>query len=228
MNNFALSGALATAPSSAFAELRERPRFWFPLLIVVVSTVALVAWYYNIVDVDWLKDAMFGNNPNMKPEQRAAAISMMTRTTFLWSGVVGVCLVIPVILLIQALVLFLTAKVTKVPLGFKHWFAMSSWVSLTGLLGTVVAALLLIMSDTSQIGPGVLASLSINELLLHRPMGSPGEGWFQAINIPALLSWILMIIGVRTWSQRGWSFSAAFVLVPIVAIYGLWAFISFR
>ena len=37
MNNLALSVALATAPSSAFNELRERPRFWFPLLLIVLS-----------------------------------------------------------------------------------------------------------------------------------------------------------------------------------------------
>ena len=37
MNNLELSVALATAPSSAFAELRERPRFWFPLLLLVAD-----------------------------------------------------------------------------------------------------------------------------------------------------------------------------------------------
>ena len=47
MNNLALSVALATAPASAYGELRERPRFWFPLVVLVVSTVAIVYWYYE-------------------------------------------------------------------------------------------------------------------------------------------------------------------------------------
>ena len=47
MNNLDLSVALATAPSSAFDELRERPRFWFPLLLLIASTVALIYWYYS-------------------------------------------------------------------------------------------------------------------------------------------------------------------------------------
>ena len=51
MNNLALSAALATAPSSAFVELRERPRFWFPLLLVVLTTVALNYWYFSVVDI---------------------------------------------------------------------------------------------------------------------------------------------------------------------------------
>jgi hypothetical protein len=58
-------------------------------------------------------------------------------------------------------------------------------------------------------------------------MGSPGQGLLDAISIPSLLSWGLMIIGVRTWTQRSWGFSAAFVLVPIVVIFAIWAFITF-
>jgi uncharacterized membrane protein len=37
-----------------------------------------------------------------------------------------------------------------------------------------------------------------------------------------------MIIGVRVWSQRSWAFSAAFILVLLFIVYGIWAFFSFR
>ena len=59
-------------------------------------------------------------------------------------------------------------------------------------------------------------------------MGSPGHALFESLTIPAVLSWILMIIGVRTWSQRSWAFSAIFILLPVVVIYGIWAFFAFR
>jgi len=228
MNDLAVSVALATAPSSAFAELRERPRFWFPLVISIIATVVLGYWYYSVVDIEWLKDTVFGANPNPDAAKHAAAMAMMTRTTLLWSSVVGGAIITPIFLLIQALLLWLAAKVTKVSLGYKHWFTMASWTSLTGLLGFVVAAILILMSDTNQIAPGVTTALSLNELVFHRPMGAPGQGLLDAINIPSLLSWALMIIGVRTWTQRSWGFSAAFVLVPVVVIFAIWAFIAFR
>jgi hypothetical protein len=228
MNDLALTAALATAPSSAFAELRERPRFWFPLLVMVISTALLGYWYYSVVDVEWLKNTIFGAHPNPDPAKHAAAMAMMTRTTLLWSSMVGAVVITPVFLLIQALLLWLAAKLTKVPVEYKRWFVMASWTSLTGLLGFVVAAILLLMSDTNQIAPGVMTALSLNELVFHRPMGSPGQGVFDAISIPALLGWTLMIIGVRTWSGKSWGFSAAFVLVPVVVIFGLWAFFSFN
>jgi hypothetical protein len=231
MNNLALSVALATAPSSAFGELRERPRFWFPLLLLVASTVAIVYWYYSMVDIEWLKDAMYSNNPDFQklPEaERAATIAMLGRNTLLWGSVIGTIFFLPIVFLLSALYLLLAAKVTKLPQGFKHWFAFSCWTSLPLLLSTVVGAIFLILSDNSQVSPSVMQPLSINELLLHRPMGSPGYALFESLSIPAVLSWVLMIIGVRTWSQRSWAFSAIFILLPAVVIFGIWAFFAFR
>jgi hypothetical protein len=231
MNNLALSVALATAPSSAFAELRERPRFWFPLLLLVASTVAIVFWYYSMVDIEWLKDTMFSNNPDILklPEsERAARMAMLSRNTLLLSSVIGTIFFLPIVFLVSALYLLLAAKITKLPQGFKHWFAFSCWTALPLLLSTVVAAIFLILSDNSQVGPSVMQPLSINELVLHRPIGSPGYALFESLAIPSMLSWILMIIGVRVWSQRSWAFSAIFILLPTVVIYGIWAFFAFR
>ena len=228
MKDPALAVALAIAPSAAFAELRERPRFWFPLVLMVLATVAINYWYYSIVDLEWFKDTMFASNPHMSEQERAAAMGMVTRTTMLWSSVVGTVIFLPVVFLIQALLLLVAAKITKAGLGYKYWFSMACWSSLPALLGIIVGAILLLLSDTPQISPGLIQPLSLNELLVHLPMGSPGESLLQTLGIPAFLSWALMIIGVRTWSQRTWAFSAAFVLVPNILIYGLWAFFAFR
>jgi hypothetical protein len=230
-SNLALSVALATTPSSTFVELRERPRFWFPLLLVVASTVALIYWYYSIVDIEWLKDAMYSNDPNMRklPEaQRAAAMAALGRNTFLWGSVISTLFVLPIFMLLQALYLLLAAKATKLQPGFKHWFALGCWSALPLLVSTVVSALFLIISNNAQVSPSVMQPLSINELMLHRPIGSPGYAMFESLSIPSVWSWILMIIGVRTWSQRSWAFSAIFILLPIVVLYGTWSAFAFR
>jgi hypothetical protein len=228
MNDVAVLVALATAPSSAYAELRERPRFWFPLLLVVLSTVAVVYWYYSVVDVDWFKETMFGNNPGLSPEQKAAVMGMMTRTTLLWGSVVSIFLAVPVTLLVTGVVWLVMAKITKLPQGFKHWFTFASWSSLPLVLGNVVAAVLLAIADTAQISPGVTQALSLNELLFHRPMGAPGANLLGSVGIPAFLSWALSVIGVHTWSQRSWLFSVLFVAIPTVLFYGIWATFAFK
>jgi len=231
MNNLALSVALATAPSSAFVELRERPRFWFPLLLVVLTTAGLTYWYYSMVDIEWLKDLMSSTDPSfqkMSEDERAAAMAMFGRNMLLWSSVISMFIIIPVVLLLEALYLLVAAKITKLSFGFKHWFALACWTSLPMLLTTVVAAILLILSENSQVAPSVMAPLSLNELLFHVPAGGPGYTLLESLGIPAFLSWALMMIGVRTWSQRSWAFSAILTLLPWVVIYGLWAFFAFR
>lgn len=231
MNNLELSVALATAPSSAFVELRERPKFWFPLLLLVVSTVAIMYWYYSVVDIEWLKEVVLSNDSaiqNLPEDKRAQAMAMYGRNTMLWGSVIGAALGMPIVFLVSALYLLLAAKVTKLPQGFKHWFAFSCWSSLPLLLSCVVAAIFLFMSDTTQMSPSILQPLSVNELVLHRPIGSPGYALFESLAIPSVLSSILMIIGVRTWSQRSWAFCAIFILLPTVVIYGIWAFFAFR
>jgi hypothetical protein len=231
MNNIEVAIALATAPSSAFAELRERPRYWFPLLALVVSTAAILYWYYSMVDIEWLKDVMFSNNPDLQklPEdQRAQAMAMYGRNTLLWGSLIGAAIGLPIVFLLSALYLLLAGKVTKLTPGFKHWFAFSCWTSMPLLISSVVTAILLLVSDSSQIGAGVLQPLSLNELIFRLPFGAPGQGLLDTLSIPAFLSWGLMIVGVRAWSQRSWAFSALFILVPTAVIYGLWAFFAFR
>jgi hypothetical protein len=231
MNNLALTAALATAPNTAFAELRERPRFWFPLLLLVATTAALFYWYYSIVDIEWFKDAIYSNNAQIQalPEaDRARAMGMVGRGMLLWGSVIGVAIGLPAVFLITALYFLLAAKVTKLPQGFKHWLALVCWTSLPILLNTIVAAIFILMSDNAQISPSVLQPLSINELLVHLPVSNPGHAMLSSLSIPALLSSILAIIGVHTWSQRSWTFSAIVALIPLVLFYGIWAIFAFR
>src|SRR3954468_12979501 len=103
MNNLTVATSLATSPTSAFAELRERPRFWFPLLLVILSSLAILVWYYSIVDIEWMKDALYSNNPQfqkMPEEQRAQAMAFDGRNMMLISGVIGICVAVPVFYLL--------------------------------------------------------------------------------------------------------------------------------
>jgi uncharacterized membrane protein YhdT len=150
------------------------------------------------------------------------------RNTLLISGIVGTFIGMPIAFLVSALYYLVAAKVTKVPLGYKHWFSMVCWASLPILLNSVVAVIFMLLRDNDQIGPSVLQPLSLNELLFHRPLGSQGQTFLDSLSIPAFISMGLSIIGVRTFSQRSWAYSAVVALIPVVLIYGIWAFFAFR
>jgi Yip1 domain len=231
MNNISIAIALATSPSKAFEEIRERPRFWFPLLLVIIATAGMMGWYYSVVDIDWLKELMFANNADfqkMPAEQRAGAMAFVGRNTMLIGSVIGVCVMIPVFYLLNTVYFLLAGKVTKLTPGFKQWFALTCWTALPVLINVVISTLLLLIRDNDQIGPGILQPLSLNELLLHYPFGSKPQGFFEALSIPTLLSWALLIMGVRAWSQRSWVFSTIFAMIPALLIFGIWSIFVFR
>ena len=54
------------------------------------------------------------------------------------------------------------------------------------------------------------------------------QGFLDALSIPGFLSWALAIVGVHVWTQRSWLYSAIFVLIPAVVVFGVWGFFVFR
>lgn len=232
MKDAALAGNLILSPSATFAELRERPRFWFPLLVLIASSTLLVIWYYSMVDIDWLKDMMFSANENfakMPEDQRARMMGAMSRNSMLFSAVVSTLLVVPAMCAVQALYFLLAGKVAGIALSYRHWFTMAAWCALPAVIGAVAgAAVLLSESSPMQILPTQLQVLSLNELFFQRPMAAKGATLLSTFSLLTPLSWALLTICVKTWSGKSWLSSATFALLPSVVIYGTWALIAFR
>jgi hypothetical protein len=232
MNNVTLAGLFITSPSAAFAELRERPRFLFPLIALVVATALVTGWYYSVVDFDWLKDHLFSGNKRIQemPEaNRARAMAMMSRKMLLASGVIGTAIGLPMVLAVQAAYCMLAGKITNVQKSFLHWFSLLSWSNIPVLAGAVAGmALLATQSNPVQISPSELQMLSLNELFFHLGPSEPGYSLFSALSLLNLWTWGLAIFGVRAWSNRSWTFSAVFVLLPFLVMYCAWAFFALK
>lgn len=231
MKNTELSLAVLTSPSSAFAELQERPRFWFPLLAVLIGVVALMAWYYSFVDVQWLMEQTLSTNPRtaqMTEAQRAQAIAQTSRGMMLWSSVIIVAVVVALLRLLEALYYSLAGKITNVERSFRHWLALATWTGLPSLLGVLASAAMLITAQSNQIDNSALAVLSLNELFFHVPMGGKGYTLLTSLTVLHPWLWWLTALGVRVWTGRSWTFSSIFALLPVVVCYGAWAAISLR
>ncbi len=232
MNDITLAGTLVTSPSAAFAELRERPRFWFPLLLLALGSAALVAWYYGMVDVPWLVDRMMSTDPrlaSLPPESRERLAAGFTRNGMLISSVVGVFVFLPVICALQSTYYLLAGKVAGVGLSFKHWFAMVAWSGLPAFITILAgAAILLTEGSPMQMPPTQLQVLSFNELFFHIPESGKGAMLLGSLTLVTPWSWALLALCVRTWTNRSWTWSATFALLPSVLWYAGWAFIAFK
>lgn len=231
MNNMELASALVTAPTKAFENLKEKPRFLFPLLVIVLSTVAVLFWYYRIVDFDWLTDRMLSANPQMSKmseQEREAAMKMMSPGIIMWSSLISVVVFLVVVRMVETLYYLLAGNVTNVRHTFKQWLSLSCWTSLPHVIGTISMAAFLLTTSSNQISNEELNPLSLNELIFHVPAGGKGYTLLSSLTLLHPWVWWLTVVGVRVWSGRSWLFSSVFALVPIVLLYGGWALWAFK
>jgi hypothetical protein len=231
MGNLDLLSALATQPRKVFDVLAERPRFWFPLLLTLVVGVVTTVWYYKVVDLQWLLDESLRANPRtaaMTDDQRAQALQRMTPAVLMASSVIAVALLVPLLRALEATYYLLAGKVVNVQRSFKQWFALSYWSSLPTLLVAIPTVIMLATTSNGQIDSSAIQPLSLNELFFHRHMADSGYQLLVGISVLQPLAWLLSAIGVQQWSKRSWTFCTVFVLLPVVLIYGGWAWLAFR
>jgi hypothetical protein len=229
MNNFELAAALVLEPKKAIAEIEARPRFLFPLLVTVLVTGAVIAWYYSIVDAAWLIDTSMSSDPRsaqLTEEQRAQVARFMNRNTLMFGSMIGVVFISVIARLLEATWYLLAGKVTKVQRSFKQFFSLACWTSLPQVLAVLPAIPLLLTATSPQTQPGALSPLSLNELFFHRAINSPGYNIAANINLLHIFTVFLVVYGIKLWSGRSWLFSTLYVLLPCLVIGGVWALVA--
>ena len=213
-------------PSAAFAALKERPRAWLPLLLLYVSSIGILVWYFQTVDWDWMVSNTFP--PDMPAEQREAAGKTMTRGVMMGMGVAGIVVGTLFIYCLLGLYYWLAGKLASMDLSFKSGFSLAAWASLPGLIGVPLMALQIITSK-GQLALEQADMLSLNFLLVHAAPHTPWVGIASALKVTDIWVVLLAAIGLRTWTGKSTTTCAIIAALPYVVIYGCWtAWILFK
>jgi|JI10StandDraft_1071094.scaffolds.fasta_scaffold53328_6 hypothetical protein len=234
MGNLSLASAMLFEPRKAFLEIDAKPRWGFPLLVVILTTVAIALWYRSVVDLEWVTDrairsSSFTANFSEAQIEEAVKRSTSNPTLGMVTTALGTPIAVVIMGLISALYLLLAGKITGVKRSFGQWFSFTWWVSLPAtLLSLLAAAFVLLTATTAQIDQADLKPLSLNALLFQKTFDQAGYTLLSNIDLIQMFSLYLSVVGVRTWSGRSWLFSSVFALLPYALVYGIWAFISLR
>jgi len=227
MNNLALASALVFEPRKAFDEIAQRPRFWFPLVLVAICTAGLTMWYYAVVDIQWFMDQQLRSGPlagRLTAEQIEQAISRSSRGALMAQTAIAVPIFLVLFRLIEAAYYLLVGKITNVQRSFRHWFALACWTGLPGVLAIVPAALALMGVSNAQLPQEQLQPLSLNALIFHREVGEKGYTLLTYVSLLTLAGVFLAALGVKHWSGRSWLFSTLFAALPLLLLVGFFAF----
>lgn len=219
---------ILTAPAEAFNELKQRPTKIFPLALVLISSMAVMFWYFSIVDFDWFIDDSFSGR-NLSEEQIEAgreAMLAMSQTTFRLFGVLGGTASILLISVLQAGYLGLVSALIGDKFRFSHWFSLIVWTGLPYLLAVIGMAVTILLSPNGQ-----LSAYDLNPLTLaNLGMQSSNDSVMlvlNSLNLTLIWSLVLIIMAYKQWLESSLLKAVSVVSAPYVLILGVWAYFAF-
>lgn len=207
-------------PSRAFAMLQPKRHAWLPLVLLIVSTIALMIWYFNVVDFSWLMDQILATMKDAS--QRAQAKGMMTKGMMQTTTLISTVLMYPAICAITGVYFMLVGKSINKDVSFGTGFALTAWAYVPALLMLPLGAVAIAMATGGQLNFSELNPLSVNQLFFHHEMTHPMAGVLDSISLISLWSAFLMVIGFQVWGKVARATALKVVLIPYAIIYAAW------
>ena len=207
-------------PTKTFAAIEQRRAAWLPLILLMLTTGALMVWYFNTVDFAWLMDQMFSTIKD--PAAREKAARMMSRQAMQISGLGGALIGLPVVFALIGVYLMFVGKMYSKEFTFGKGFALAAWSSIPSLLALPLGAMQIMLSSSGQMGFSDLNPLSLNTLFFHYPMGHPAGSLCDSVSVISIWSAVLMVIGFQVWAKVSRSAAVKVVAIPYAVIYGGW------
>ena len=225
MANTALGSILVnifTAPSAAFAAIKERPSPWFPLLLMLLGIFAVQYAYMQAVDLPWLLDQQMQLNPNLTEEQRSEAIDQTMRmgppALGAIQGVAG-CIFVLVLYALVALYYTGVSFASNDGVKYKQWFALIAWCSLPGVLGLIASLTNLAVNETRFMAQDQVNPLSFSSLFAIDSTGATiVERILLSFDITFVWANVLQILGYQAFTNSSIVKAAAVVLAPLAAL----------
>jgi hypothetical protein len=217
-----------TAPSAAFAAIKELPRPSLPLLILAVGTFAVQFTYMQGVDFAWLMDQQLQAGPaagQMTDEQRRETVDAMTRIPPTVLGAAqggGGALVILIIYSLTALYYTGVSFATRDGVKYKQWLALIAWCSLPSVFGMLASFVNLQVTDARFLLQERMNPLSFGSLLDLDPAGATiVQRILMSLDVTVLWAIVLQILGYQYFTQKSIVTATIVVFGPLALIVGI-------
>ena len=210
-----------TAPQAAFAAIKERPRPWLPLLLIIVSICAVQFTYMQVVDLPWLIDSQLAASdvPTAQREQAVEAALQLSPTLYGVFAAVPSAIIILVVYALIALYYTGVSFASNDGVKFGQWFGLIAWTSLPAVFGQIASLVNLAVVDARFLPAQQLNPLSFSSLFAIDPTGATFvESILLSLDVTTLWSTVLQILGYQAFTQSSIVKAAIVVLGPLALI----------
>lgn len=185
-----------TSPRSVFESLRGKPRFWLPLIVVVVAQIVLAAF---IVQSDAVRERALskmeerGMTPERAEEMGRALESPVV--VGIQAGTAGVVYVF-IILLAAGLAYFVGTLLLGAQATFGHYMCASVYSSVVGLVDHVYVTVQALIKGTTSVMSGIGAFFPGEPNVLVYALDTLTDPL-------ALWAWFIMAFGIGILTRKG-------------------------
>jgi hypothetical protein len=151
MGEFSRLTGVFFEPGKTFADIAERPRFWVPLILMIVASLAFTITIAQRIGWDRVaRQQLESSMATMSDQQREAVTKTMDMQVKLASifGYVGGVVAVPLsYLIVGGILLGIVRGIMSAPVRFKQVFATMCYASLPGLMYTVLAITVMLLKN---------------------------------------------------------------------------------
>lgn len=211
-------------PGRVFEQVARAPRWWIPLLILTLATVAYLAAFSTQVGWDTYLRREFESNPRLEglsSEQREQMMGTQVKIASI-AGYVGApvgmmanaCIVAAVLILIFRYLL-------DAPCGFGQTLGVVSWSMLPGLLKVGAAILMMYLQSPQDFDLKNPVGVNIGYYL-----SSESPAWMRSLlsslDLFSLWNLLLVATGMSVAARKPWGSALVAILIP----WGLYVVIT--
>jgi hypothetical protein len=216
-------------PTKVFSELKNKPIFAIPLLLIALGSALFVLLYFSKVDSDWFADYTLqasGKEMSAAEIEQAKAVMPNARTMG-WISAPMAFLSILLAYSCYSLYFMLAGKITGNSLSFRQGLSLTAWANMPMLLALTVTILgALTMEPQTTIES--LALTNIDPLLMQLPPDHAFSAIAKNFSLVSFWVWFLLALGWKTWFNTGWGQAVVVALTPSIVIIGVMAAFAAR
>ncbi|MGA2271130.1 MAG: YIP1 family protein [Bryobacteraceae bacterium] len=151
MGEFSRLSGVFFEPRAAFADIAERPRFWVPLILMIVASLAYTITISQRIGWDRVVQHQLESRMAQMSEQQREAVSrtmdIQVKMASIF-GYVGGAIGVPIYyLIVGGILLGIVRGIMSVPVRFKQAFTIMCYASLPGLIFTVLAIAVMFLKN---------------------------------------------------------------------------------
>ena len=226
MGEFSRLSGVFFEPTKTFTDIAERPRWFVPLLLIILATVAFYVTYGQHVGWQTFVQDMVDNNArmqqqmqNLSPEQRQQSLAMQQKI-YPVMYYVGPVFGTPIMYLISsAILLGIASGIMSAGVKFKQIFAIECYAGLTGIVAKLLGIVVIFLKAPDQFN--LMNPLAFNPAAFMDQKTASKFIYTLATGIDLFVIWALILTAVGLKAAAGKKLSTAGAATAVILPYAL-------